>query len=61
MRKMRGEVVKKTPKKRWSIPHFYDVKGIKSGTDWASSDLLRIVIDLVKWNKHDIIFVLSWD
>ena len=25
MRKMRGEVGKKTPKKGWIIPHFYDV------------------------------------
>ena len=25
MRKMRGDVGKKTPKKGWIIPHFYDV------------------------------------
>ena len=25
MREMRGEVRKKTPKKIWIIPHFYDV------------------------------------
>ena len=25
MREMRGEVGKKTPKKRWIITHFYDV------------------------------------
>ena len=37
MRELRGEVGKKTPKKRWRIPQFYYVTGIKSGTDWASS------------------------
>ena len=26
MREIRGEVGKKTPKKRWIIPHYYDVK-----------------------------------
>ena len=25
MREMRGEVGKKTPKKKWIFPHFYDV------------------------------------
>ena len=38
MREMRGEVGKKTPKKRWIIPHFYDVTAIKCSTDWASSN-----------------------
>jgi hypothetical protein len=40
MREMRGEVGKKTLKKRWIISHFYDVTGIKSRTDWALSFLL---------------------
>ena len=30
MREMKGEVGKKTSKKRWKIPYFYDVTGIKS-------------------------------
>ena len=31
MSEMKGEVGKKTPKKSWRIPHFYDVTEIKSG------------------------------
>ena len=35
MKEIRGEVGKITPKKE--MDHFYDVTGIKTRTDWASS------------------------
>ena len=49
MREMRGEVEKKTPKKRWIVPHFYDVKWLIFETlcsvtsYWPTIDQLKYV------------------
>ena len=51
MREMRGEVGKKTLKKRWIISHFYDVTVIKSRTDWTLS-FYYILIGWLAVMKH---------
>ena len=47
MREMRGEVEKKTPKKRWRISHFYYVTVFKSGKDWDSARWFVLVVSFV--------------
>ena len=50
MREMRGEVGKKTPKKRWRIPHLYYVTGIKSGAKVVQIGLRQILGTSIIYN-----------
>ena len=58
MREMRGEVGKKPLKKRWIIPHFYDVtcwffEGLSSSSGWDKRDMKFIFLGTCAMNAAE--------